>query len=69
MVDPMDVNKFPDLCDDLDGPFESCCLLPMWVKYVCCVRTRDLVMKPKIIDGHPKRSMSQFKVRFEHCGR
>ena len=44
-------------------------LLPMWVKYGCCVRARYLGMKPNIIDGQTMQRISECSVRFEHCGR
>ena len=50
-------------------PFESRFLLPMWVKYVYCVRARDLGTKNKIIDGQPTWRMSECRVRFLNCGR
>ena len=38
VFDPLDVNEFPDLCDDLDGLFESrycfLCELNTFVVYV-----------------------------------
>ena len=68
-VDPLDVNEFRDLCDELAGPIESRFLLPMWVKYVCCVHARDLGMKPKAIDDHPMWRISECRVRFGNCGR
>ena len=40
-VELLSVNEFPDLCDELAGPFESR-FLPMRVKDICCVRARDL---------------------------
>ena len=41
----------------------------MRVKYVCCVRARDVRMIPKIIDNQPMWRMSECRVRFGHCGR
>ena len=68
-VDTLSVNEFIYLWDEFACPFESRFLIPMWVKYACCVRARYLGMKPKIIDGQTMRRMSEFRVRFGNCGR
>ena len=69
-MQPLAVDEFPDLCDELAGLFEPCFfLLLMWVKYFCWVRVRYVGMKHKIIDGQPMRRMSDCTVRFVHCGR
>ena len=39
------------------------------MKYVCCVRARDVGMNPKSIDDQPMRGMSECRVRFGHYGR
>ena len=44
-------------------------LLPIRLKYVCCVFARDLVMQPKIIDGQLIQSMSERRAKFGHCFR
>ena len=36
---------------------------------MCYVRARNLGMKSKIIDGRLMQIMSEFRVRFGHCGR
>ena len=41
-------------------------LLLMWVKYVCCVRSRDVEMMTKNIDHQPMWRMSESTVRFRH---
>ena len=49
--------------------FNPVFLLPMCVKYFFCVSARDVVRRPKIIDVQPIRRMSEYRVRFGHCGR
>ena len=44
-------------------------LIPMLLKYPCCVRARDLGMKPIIIDVRPMWKFSECRVRFGHCVR
>ena len=46
--------------------FNTVFLLPVWLKYLCCVRARDVVMVPKIIDEKLIRRMSECRVRFGH---
>ena len=44
-------------------------LLCIYMKYVCCVRARDLVMKDKILDIQTMRRMSECKDTFGNFGR
>ena len=44
-------------------------LLPMWVKYVCCVHARDLLSIPKIIYDQLMQRMSECRSRVGNCGR
>ena len=43
--------------------------IPISVKYVCCVRARDVRIDPKIIDGQPIQMMSECRVRLGNFGR
>ena len=43
-------------------------MISMGVKYVCCVRARDLEMKHKFLDGQPMRRISECRVIVGHSG-
>ena len=48
--------------------FNPVFLLPVWLKYVWCVRARYLGMITKIIDDQFMRRVSEYRVSFVHCG-
>ena len=53
VVDPLTVNEFTDFVIICLAYLSPVLLLPICVKYICCVSAKYLGMKPNIIDDQP----------------